>query len=144
MPLSFDLQQGITCSLDGLDHREQHRAFPWEAPMFDQAVQFSEASRQAAGQMPGLLIPALQGCPYCRTVQMISAPALGTCNDCGAEMRVLDPKDACPSDCERHVADSKETDSYAQCGPMRFRIQNKRAELARPSCTPTLAIEPTG
>ncbi len=62
--------------------------------MFDQAVQFSEAFRQGAGQMQGLLIPALKGCPHCRTVQMISAPALGMCDDCGAELRVLDPEDA--------------------------------------------------
>ena len=62
--------------------------------MFDQAVQFSEAFRQGAGQMQGLLIPTLKGCPHCRTVQMISAPALGMCDDCGAELKVLDPKDA--------------------------------------------------
>jgi hypothetical protein len=60
--------------------------------MFDQAVQFSEAFRQGAGQMRGLLIPALKGCPHCRTTQMISAPVLGMCDDCGAELRVLDPK----------------------------------------------------
>jgi len=57
--------------------------------MFDQAVQFSEAFRQSAGQMQGSLIPALKGCPHCRTVQMISAPALGPCADCGSEMSVL-------------------------------------------------------
>jgi hypothetical protein len=62
--------------------------------MFDQAVQFSEAFRQGAGQMRGLLIPALKGCPHCRTVQMISAPVLGMCDDCGAELKVLEPKDA--------------------------------------------------
>ncbi len=39
--------------------------------------------------MRGLLIPALKGCPHCRTVQMISAPALGMCDDCGAELKVL-------------------------------------------------------
>ncbi len=94
MPRGFSLQQGKICSLDGLNHREQHRAFRREAPMFDQAVQFSEAFRQGAGQMQGLLIPALKGCPHCRTVQMISAPALGTCDDCGDELRVLDPKNA--------------------------------------------------
>jgi len=61
--------------------------------MFDQAVQFSEAFRQGAGQMQGLLIPALKGCPHCRTVRMISTPALGTCTDCGTELRVLKPTD---------------------------------------------------
>jgi hypothetical protein len=55
--------------------------------MFDQAVQFSEAFRQGAGQMRGLLIPALKGCPHCRTTQMISAPVLGMCDDCGAELK---------------------------------------------------------
>jgi uncharacterized protein (DUF983 family) len=62
--------------------------------MFDQAVQFSEAFRQGAGQMQRLLIPALKGCPHCGTAQMISAPVLGMCDDCGAELKVLDLKDA--------------------------------------------------
>jgi hypothetical protein len=61
--------------------------------MFEQAVQFSEAFRQGASRMQGSLIPALKGCPHCRSVQMIAAPALGTCADCGAEMRVLGPTD---------------------------------------------------
>jgi hypothetical protein len=58
--------------------------------MFEQSVQFSEVFRQAANQMEGSLIPALKGCPHCRSVQMIAAP-LGPCADCGAEMRVLGP-----------------------------------------------------
>jgi uncharacterized protein (DUF983 family) len=62
--------------------------------MFDQAVQFSEAFRQGEGQMQGLLIPALKGCPHCGTTRMISAPVLGMCDDCGDELKVLDPKDA--------------------------------------------------
>jgi hypothetical protein len=61
--------------------------------MFDQAVQFSEAFRQGASQMQGSLIPALKGCPHCRSVHMIAAPALGICADCGDEMRVLAPSD---------------------------------------------------
>ena len=44
--------------------------------------------------MQGSLIPALKGCPHCRTVEMIAAPVLGTCDDCGAEMIVLGPADA--------------------------------------------------
>jgi hypothetical protein len=57
--------------------------------MFEQAVEFSEAFRQGAGRMQGSLIPALMGCPHCRTMQMIAAPTLGTCADCGEEMKVL-------------------------------------------------------
>lgn len=57
--------------------------------MFEHVVQVSEASRQGAGEMRGRLIPALQGCPECRTMRMIAAPALGTCVDCGAELKVL-------------------------------------------------------
>jgi hypothetical protein len=64
---------------------------PREATMFEQAVQFSEAFRQGAGQMRGSLVPALKGCPHCNTVEMIAAPSLGTCADCGAEMTVLGP-----------------------------------------------------
>lgn len=60
-----------------------------EATMFEQAVQFSEAFRQGAGQMRGSLVPALKGCPHCKTVQMIAAPSLGTCADCGTDMSVL-------------------------------------------------------
>jgi len=33
--------------------------------MFDQAIQSSKAFRQGAGQMQGLLIPTLKGCPHC-------------------------------------------------------------------------------
>jgi ssDNA-binding Zn-finger/Zn-ribbon topoisomerase 1 len=39
--------------------------------------------------LQGRLIPALKGCPNCRTTQMIAAPELGLCPDCGAEMKVL-------------------------------------------------------
>jgi hypothetical protein len=37
----------------------------------------------------GELIPALMGCPHCRTARMIAAPELGLCADCGAQMKVL-------------------------------------------------------
>jgi hypothetical protein len=62
--------------------------------MFDHAVEIGEAFRQGASQMQGSLIPALKGCPHCRTVEMIAAPVLGTCDDCGAEMIVLRLTDA--------------------------------------------------
>lgn len=57
--------------------------------MFDHIVQVSEAFREGASRMQGSLIPALKGCPECRTVHMIAAPVLGTCVDCGAELKVL-------------------------------------------------------
>ena len=57
--------------------------------MFEQAVQTSEAMRQAERQGRGALIPALSGCRACQTVQMIAAPVLGLCSDCGAELTVL-------------------------------------------------------
>jgi hypothetical protein len=58
--------------------------------MFEQAVQASEAMQRAAQQGGRALIPALFGCPACRTAQMIAAPAIGICEDCGAELTVLD------------------------------------------------------
>jgi hypothetical protein len=58
--------------------------------MFEQAVQASEATRQAAQHSNGALIPALSGCPACGTARMITAPALSTCGDCGRELTVLD------------------------------------------------------
>jgi len=57
--------------------------------MFDQIVQVSEAFRESASQMR--LMPALMGCPECRTTHMIAAPALGTCVDCGSSLKVLAP-----------------------------------------------------
>ena len=57
--------------------------------MFEQAVQASEAMHKAAQRGDRALIPALSGCRACRTVQMIAAPVLGLCNDCGAELTVL-------------------------------------------------------
>ena len=58
--------------------------------MFEQAVQASEAMQWAAQQGGRALIPALFGCPVCRKAQMIAAPVIGTCQDCGAELAVLD------------------------------------------------------
>ena len=57
--------------------------------MFEQAVQVSEAMRQAARQGNGALMPALSGCRPCQTAQMIAAPVLSHCKDCGAELTVL-------------------------------------------------------
>jgi hypothetical protein len=38
--------------------------------------------------MRGLLIPAMKGCPECFSVQMIAAPSLGLCSDCGSRLIV--------------------------------------------------------
>jgi hypothetical protein len=57
--------------------------------MFEQIVRGSEAFRRDASQMRGSLIPALKGCPECFSVQMIAAPSLGLCSDCGSRMTVL-------------------------------------------------------
>jgi hypothetical protein len=47
-----------------------------------------EANRH--GRSAIQLIPALSGCPNCRTVRMIASPAtLGSCSDCGADLEVL-------------------------------------------------------
>jgi hypothetical protein len=56
--------------------------------MFEQVVRGSEAYRLGAGQMRGSLIPALKGCPECFSVQMIAAPSLGLCSDCGSRLIV--------------------------------------------------------
>ena len=58
--------------------------------MFEQAVQASEAHRQGANRMQGVLRMAMKGCPKCRTMFMIASPELGNCVDCGAELQVLD------------------------------------------------------
>jgi hypothetical protein len=57
--------------------------------MFDQAIQASEAVREAMGLGTGRLIPALAGCIECRTIEMIAAPVLGLCTGCGAELTVI-------------------------------------------------------
>ncbi len=57
--------------------------------MFDHVVQVSEAFRQSASLMQGSLRPAMKGCPACGTMHMIASPELGTCVDCGADLKVL-------------------------------------------------------
>jgi hypothetical protein len=52
--------------------------------MFEQAVQASDALQWSA-RSDAALIPALSGCRACGTTQMIAAPVLGICEDCGAE-----------------------------------------------------------
>jgi hypothetical protein len=58
--------------------------------MFEQAVLVSEAFRQGAHQMQGTLRMAMKGCPKCGTRQMIAAPVLGICEDCGDNLQVID------------------------------------------------------
>jgi len=54
--------------------------------MSDQAAQ---PFPDCPSRIGGTLIPALKGCPTCRTVQQIASAELGICRDCGAEMVVL-------------------------------------------------------
>ena len=61
--------------------------------MFAQAVQASGAM-QAAQRQGGALRPAVSGCPVCKTVQMIAAPMLGRCEDCGDELTLLGSAEA--------------------------------------------------
>ncbi len=58
--------------------------------MFDHAVQVSEAHRQGASQIQGVLRMAMKGCPECRTMHMIASPELGLCADCGSSLQVLE------------------------------------------------------
>ena len=57
--------------------------------MFAQAVRTSEAMQEAAQSRGGALLPAVSGCRVCKTVQVIAAPALSLCKDCGAELTLL-------------------------------------------------------
>ena len=66
--------------------------------MFEQAVQTSEAIRQATQRHSGMLMPALSGCPACRITHMIAAPALGVCEDCGAELTALGSSETQPAE----------------------------------------------
>ena len=65
------------------------------AAVWNMEAVMSEQSRAVFPLGPsvlgGELVPALMGCPHCRTVRMIAAPELGLCADCGAEMKVLSP-----------------------------------------------------
>jgi hypothetical protein len=62
--------------------------------MFESVVRHSEAMRAAGETGGGTLIPALSGCRSCRTIQMIAAPVLGVCPECGGPLSVLDRTDA--------------------------------------------------
>ncbi len=56
-----------------------------DGPMFDQAVEASEAMRKCRAT----LVPALCGCKSCHAVQMIASPAPSVCTTCGSAMTVL-------------------------------------------------------
>jgi hypothetical protein len=62
--------------------------------MFESVLRHSEAMSAAGETGGGTLIPALSGCPSCRTIQMIAAPVLGVCPECGGPLSVLDRTDA--------------------------------------------------
>jgi hypothetical protein len=57
----------------------------------DQVVLPNEALCRGTIAIQGLLIPALKGCPHCRTEHVIASPTLGTCTHCGGEMQLLLP-----------------------------------------------------
>lgn len=60
--------------------------------MLDQLLQASEALQKANrdGHLAGVLIPAMYGCPDCKTTWVIVSPAqLGSCADCGMTMAIL-------------------------------------------------------
>ena len=59
------------------------------ARALEQAVQISLAMQAAAERRQETPIPALSGCPACRTTRMIAGPLLGLCPECGAELSVL-------------------------------------------------------
>ena len=58
--------------------------------MFDKIEFASEALRASLGGGPRMLIPALHGCLACGTVRVIAAPGAPACDECGAELTVLD------------------------------------------------------
>lgn len=58
--------------------------------MFEQAVLTSEAFRQGAPQMQGMLRMAMKGCPQCGARAMIAAPSLGMCEECKTELQAVD------------------------------------------------------
>jgi len=63
---------------------EQHQPLSTGAIGQSQAACPSTAPRK-------VLIPAMKGCPRCRTEYVIASPALGTCTECGGEMKLLLP-----------------------------------------------------
>jgi hypothetical protein len=58
--------------------------------MFEQAILTSEAFRQGAPQMQGMLRMAMKGCPQCGGRQMIASPSLGICEKCDTAFQVVD------------------------------------------------------
>lgn len=60
--------------------------------MLDQLLQASDALREAqrGGHLAGVLMPAMYGCPDCKTAWVIASPArIGACAECGVVMTVL-------------------------------------------------------
>lgn len=64
--------------------------------MFDQAVQASDAMREAAHSARGRLLPALAICKSCNSARIIASPVLGRCIDCGAELDVRQSTESAP------------------------------------------------
>ena len=62
---------------------------PVEESAMELAKLFGDALRGHLSPMQGSVRPALMGCPDCRTRHMIAGPALGICQDCGANLQVL-------------------------------------------------------
>lgn len=54
--------------------------------MTDEIVQASEAFRQGADRMQGLLRMAMKTCPHCKAMHVIASPEMGTCADCGVAL----------------------------------------------------------
>jgi Zn finger protein HypA/HybF involved in hydrogenase expression len=57
--------------------------------MFERIIQTSEALGTTTEGDAETLIPALCGCEACGTKQLIAAPLIGICAECGAERSVL-------------------------------------------------------
>ena len=58
-----------------------------------EAGRASEALRKAAegGGLEGSLLPAVFGCPYCRTARIVTSPLpFGRCGRCATQMTILD------------------------------------------------------
>jgi hypothetical protein len=53
-----------------------------------------EACRMSLSSPEGSLTPALFGCVCCATRMMITVPALGVCETCGADLQPLAPLSA--------------------------------------------------
>jgi hypothetical protein len=57
--------------------------------MVDRIIRTSEALEATTEGDAETLIPALCGCEACVTKQLIAAPSIGICAECGAERSVL-------------------------------------------------------